>query len=131
MDETSTINPELWKELLYSWEYGFIEDKPEEVEPSSTNFLRKDGGRKSGKALTNSLKGKVQSETPHTVKTAAGAIYEKSDIAQSKIDSSDMRDKSPKKEQSGRSPHEDEPKSKLKKKERGSRKKNSDYEEMP
>ena len=29
-DETSTINPELRKELLYSWERGFIEDKPED-----------------------------------------------------------------------------------------------------
>ena len=27
VDETSTINPELRKELLYSWERGFIEDK--------------------------------------------------------------------------------------------------------
>ena len=131
VDETSTINPELRKELLYSWEYGFIEDKPEEVEPSSTNLMRKDGDRKSGKALTNPLKGKEQSETPHTVKTAAGAIYRNSDITQSKIDSCDMRDKSPKKDQSRRSPHGDEPKSKSKKKEGGSRKKNNDYEEMP
>ena len=42
-----------------------------------------------------------------------------------------MRDKSPKKDQSRRSPHGDEPKSKSKKKEGGSRKKNSDSEEMP
>ena len=131
VDETSTIDPELRKELLYSWENGFLEDKPEKVEPSSTNLLRKDEGRKSGKALTNPLKGKVQLETPHTVKTAAGAIYRKSDIAQTKINTSDMRDKSPKKEQSRQSPHGDEPKSKSKKKEGGSRKKNSDSEEMP
>ena len=116
VDKTSTINPELRKELLYSWEYGFIKDKPEEVEPSSTNLLRKDEGRKSGKALTNPMKGKVQSETPHPVKTAAGAIYRKSDIAQSKFYTSDMRDKSPKKNQYRRSPHRDEPKSKSKKK---------------
>ena len=31
VDETSTINPELRKEMLYSWERGFIEDKPEAV----------------------------------------------------------------------------------------------------
>ena len=30
--ETSTINPELRKELLYSWQYGFIEDRPQEAE---------------------------------------------------------------------------------------------------
>ena len=70
VDETSTKNPDLRKELLYSWEYGFIEDKPEEDDQRSPNLLRKDEGRKSGKALTNPLKGKVRSETPHTVKTA-------------------------------------------------------------
>ena len=53
VDELSTRNPELRKELLYSWEYGFIEDKPEEVEPHSNNLLRNDEGRKSGKAVTN------------------------------------------------------------------------------
>ena len=131
IDETSIINPELRKELLYSWEYGFIEDKPEQVEPRSPNLLRNDEGRKSGKVLTNPLKGKVQLETPHTVRTAAGAIYRKSEIAESKTDTGDLRDKSPKKDQSRRSPHGDEPKSKTKKKESGSRKKNSDSEEMP
>ena len=30
VDETSTLNPDLRKELLYSWQYGFIEDKPRE-----------------------------------------------------------------------------------------------------
>ena len=79
------------------WEYGFIEDKILEVDPTSTNLLRKDEVRKSGKALTNPLKGRVQSETPHTIKTAAGAVYRKSGIAQSKMDISDTRDKSPKK----------------------------------
>ena len=122
VDETSTINPELRKELLYSWEYGFIEDKPEEVEPRSPNLLRKDEGRKSAKALTNMLKGKVQSETPHTVRTAAGAILRKSDIAESKIDTGDLRDKSPKKDQSRRSPHGDAPKSKTKKMKAGQEK---------
>ena len=57
VDETSTINPDLRKELLYPWEYGFIEDKPEEVEPSLTNLMRKDEGRKNGQALTNPLNG--------------------------------------------------------------------------
>ena len=128
--ETSTINPELRKELLYSWEYGFIEDKPEDLDPS-TNLLRKDENRKSGKALTNPLKGKVVSETPHTVKTAAGAVYRKSDFAHAKIDTNDTRDKSPKTEHSRRSPHADEPRSKSKKKKGGSKKKTSDPDEMP
>ena len=60
VDETSTINRELRKELLNSWECGFIEDKPEKVEPRSQNLLRNDEDRKSGKALTNPLKGNVQ-----------------------------------------------------------------------
>ena len=30
VEETSTINPELRKEMLYSWERSFIEDKPED-----------------------------------------------------------------------------------------------------
>ena len=72
----------------------------------------------------------MRSETPHTVKTAAGAIYRKSDIAESKIDTSDFRDKSPKKDQSRRSPHGDEPKSKTKKIDGGTRETNSDSEEM-
>ena len=130
VDETSTINPDLRKELLYSWEYGFIEDKPEEDDQRSPNRLRKDEGRKSGKALKIPLKGKVRSETPHTVKTAAEAIYRKIDIAESKIDTRNFRDKSPKKDQSRRRPHGDEPKSKSKKKDGGTRKTNSDSEEM-
>ena len=116
---------------MFSWEYGFIEDKIPEVDPTSTNLLRKNEGQKSGKALTNPLKGRVQSETPHTIKTAEGAVYRKTGIAQSKMDISDTRDKSPKKDQSRRSPHGDEPKSKSTKKEGGSRKKSSDSEEMP
>ena len=67
VDETSTINPDLRNELLYSWQYGFIEDKPQEDElTGSSTLLRKDDNRKSGKALTNPLKGMVQSESPHT-----------------------------------------------------------------
>ena len=94
VDETSTINPELRKELLYSWQYGFIEDKPEEAEfeiSGSPNLLREDENRMGGKALTNPLKGKVQSETPHTVKTAAGSVYRKIDIAKAKIDTSEQK----------------------------------------
>ena len=86
VDETSTINPELRKELLYSWERGFIEDKQSaETDNWSGNFLRKHKQRKSGKALTIPLKGKIVAETPSTVKTAAGAVYRKSDIAKSKV----------------------------------------------
>ena len=66
--------------MLYSLERGFIEDKPEDSVSQnqwSPILLRKDEGRKSGKALTQPLKGKTTSETPSTVKTAAGAIYRK------------------------------------------------------
>ena len=42
-------------------------------------------GRRIRKALTRPLRGKVVAETPSTVKTAAGAIYRKSDIAKAKI----------------------------------------------
>ena len=83
-DETSTINPDLRKELLYSWEKGFIEEQTNVWPPV---LLCKDEIRKSGKALTNLLEGKVTSQTPSTVKTAAGAVYRKSEIAQSKIKS--------------------------------------------
>ena len=47
---------------------------------------------KSRKALTKPLKGKVTSETPSTVKTAAGAIYRKSDIAKAKVNVQDKLD---------------------------------------
>ena len=41
VDETSTINPELRKELLYPWERGFIEDKqPTVTDNLSGSFLR-------------------------------------------------------------------------------------------
>ena len=79
MEKTSTINPELQKE---------IEDKPEDSVSQrqwSPILIRKDEGRRSGKALTKPLKGKVISETPSTVKTAAGAIYRKSDLAKAKV----------------------------------------------
>ena len=88
VEETSTTNPELRKEMLYSWERGFIEYKPEDIVSQrqwSSILIRKDEGRRSGKALTKPLKGKVVSETPSAVKTAAGAIYRKSDIAKAKV----------------------------------------------
>ena len=75
VDETSTINPELRKELLYSWERGFIEDKQTTSNDSwSGSFLRKHEQRKSGKTLTIPLKNKIVAETPSTIKTAAGAV---------------------------------------------------------
>ena len=86
VDETSTKNPEHRKELLYSWERGFIEDKQgAETDNWSRNFLNKHKQRKSGKALTIPLKGEIVSETASTVKTAAGAVYRTSDIARSKV----------------------------------------------
>ena len=54
VDETSTINPDLRKELLYSWQYGFIGDKSQEDElTGSSTLLRKDDNRKVGKHLQN------------------------------------------------------------------------------
>ena len=112
VDETSTINPELRKELLYSWDRGFIEDKQiDETGNWSGNFLRKHEQRKSGKALTIPLKGKIVAETPSTVKTAAGAVYRKSDIAKSKVPLASTVKIS---EQKG-SPTGEEPRSKLQK----------------
>ena len=132
VDETGTINPDLRKELLYSWQYGFIEDKPQEAELSrSPNLLRKDENRKSGKALTNLLKGKRQSETPLTVKMAAGAVYRKSDIAQAKNDTGAQKGKSSKKGNESLSPHGDKPKTKSKKKANDKQPANSDSDAIP
>ena len=112
VDETSTINPELRKELLYSWERGFIEDKQTTLkEDLSGSFLRKHEQRKSGKALTIPLKTKIVSETPSTIKTAAGAVYRKSDIARSKLPAQPKAHNSEKK----RSPTGEEPRSKQQK----------------
>ena len=58
----------------------------------------------------------MQSETPFTVKTAAGAVYRKSDIVELKKDASAAGKKNLKKDQL-RSPHGEEPKQKLQKKE--------------
>ena len=85
VDETGLLNPDLRKEMINSWEKGFVEDKVENQckSPPKTK-LRKDPLRKSGQALTRPLKGKITSETDSTIKTSAGSIYRKSDIAQSK-----------------------------------------------
>ena len=122
VDETSTINPELRKEMLYSWECGFIEDKPEDSVSQnqwSPILLRKDDGRKSGKVLTKPLKGKVTSETPSTVKTAAGAIYRKNDIAKANVNVQNQANHR-------RSPTGEEPKKKQQKK---SQRKSGEQEE--
>ena len=67
VDATSTFDPELRKELLYSWEEGFVEDKPKGSEWNSHNIIRGDETRKSGAALTKPFKGKVATESPKTV----------------------------------------------------------------
>ena len=109
VDETSTINPDLRKELLYSWERRFIEDKPTAVSDNwSGSFLRKHEQRKSGKALTIPLKWKIVSEA---VKTAAGAVYRKSDIAKSRLPVQSNVEGSDKK----RSPTAEEPRRKQQK----------------
>ena len=77
----------------------------------SGSFLRKHEQRRSGKALTIPLEGKVVSETPSTVKTAAGAVYRKSDIARSKLPVQSRIEGSEKK----RSPTGEEPRSKQQK----------------
>ena len=84
VDETSTINPELRKEFLYSWGYGFIEDKPEEIEPNA-NLLRKDENRESGKALTNLLKGKVVQKPHRQSKQLQEQYIEKATLPKRKL----------------------------------------------
>ena len=115
VDTTSTIDPELRKELLYSWEKGFVEDKPKGSEWNSHNLSRRDETRKSGAALTKPFKGKVAFDSPKTVTTAAGAVYRKSDLV--KLPSSPT--KTPKEgtnqKEKAKSPLE-EPKSKHQKK---------------
>ena len=84
--DTSTNGPEFRKELLCSWERGFVENKP--TAPSKNlpaNLLHRDDTIKSRAALTNPLKGTVVAETSTTVATAAGSIYRKSDLAKSTI----------------------------------------------
>ena len=83
VDDTSII--ELRKELLYSWERGFVKDKPSVSVKSHQNLLRRDKHRKNGAALTNPLKKVVTAETPTTVTTASGSLYRKNDIAKAAI----------------------------------------------
>ena len=115
VDTTSTIDPELRKELLHSWEKGFVEDKPKGSEWNSHNLSRRDETRRKGAALTKPFKGKVAFDSPKTVTTAAGAVYRKSDLV--KIPSSPTKipkDGTNQKEKA-KSPSE-EPKSKHQKK---------------
>ena len=85
VDETGLLNPDLRKEMIYSCEKGFIEDKESEQNKSPPKtILRKDPLRKSGQALTKQMKEKIASETDSTSKTTTGSIYRKSDIAQSR-----------------------------------------------
>ena len=85
VDETGLLNTDLRKEMIYSWEKGFVEDKVEnQCKSPPKTILRKDPLRKSGQALTRQLKMKIASETDSTIKTSTGSIYRKSDIAQSK-----------------------------------------------
>ena len=85
VDETGLLNPDLRKEMIYSWEKGFVEDKVEnQCKSPPKTILRKDPLRKSGQALTRQLKGKIAFETDSTIKRSTGSIYRKSDIAQSK-----------------------------------------------
>ena len=85
VDETVISNPELRKEMIHSWEEGFIEDKEKEnTQSPQKTILRKDPLRKKGQALTKQLKGKIAAETDSTVRTSTESFYRKSDIAQAK-----------------------------------------------
>ena len=85
VDNTSTIDPDLRKELLYSLERGFVEDKPKSSEWNTQILLRRDVNRRSGAALTNPLKVKVPAETPKTITTASGSVYRKRDLAKATV----------------------------------------------
>ena len=63
VDVTSTIDPDFRKELLYSWERGFVEDKPKGSKRNSQNLLRRGENSTSGAALTNPFKEKVAAES--------------------------------------------------------------------
>ena len=85
VDETGLSNPELRKEMIYSCEKGFIEDKEKEnTQSPQKTILRKHPLRKSGQALSKQLKGKITAEMDSMVKTSTGSIYRKSDITQAK-----------------------------------------------
>ena len=60
------------------------------------------------------------------MKTAAGAIYRKSDIAKAKIDISEPKENSPKKVNTSGSPHGDQPKTESEEKDVDNQQENSD-----
>ena len=115
VDTTSTIDPELRKELLYSWEKGFVEDKPKGSEWNSHNLSRRDETRKNGAALTKPFKGKVALDSPKTVTTAAGAVYRKSDLVRLPSSPTKTHKEGTNQKEKAKSPLE-EPKSKHQKK---------------
>ena len=85
VDAAGQSNPELRKEMIYSWEKGLIEDKDEETHIHQRKKNCKNDLGKSGQALTRPLKGKVTSKTGSTAKTSAGSRYRKSGIAEAKV----------------------------------------------
>ena len=69
VDETGLPNPELRKNLIYTWKNGFTEEKDQETTQSpKRTILCKDEIRKSGQALTKPLKGKISAEKSSAVK---------------------------------------------------------------
>ena len=115
VDTTSTIDPELRKELLYSWEKGFVENKSKGSEWNSHKLSRRDETRKSGAALTKPFKGKVIFDSPKTVTTAAGAVYRKSDLVKMTSSPTKIPKDGTSQKEKAKSPSE-EPKSKHQKK---------------
>ena len=115
VDTTSTIDPELRKELLYSWEKGFVEDKPKGSEWNSHNLSRRDETRKNGAALTKQFKGKDAFDSPKTVTTAAGAVCQKSDLVKLPSSPTKIPKEGRNQKEKAKSPSE-EPKSKHQKK---------------
>ena len=84
------INP-LWHQMTLIDDCIFVDNRLEVPRQWRPAVLKRKAdhcgqNRKSGKALTKPRKGKVTSETPSTVKTASGALNQKSDFAQAKVD---------------------------------------------
>ena len=75
VDDTSTIDPELRKQLLYFCERGFVEDKPTGSLRNQHILLRRYEDPRSGAALKDPLEGVVTAETPTTVTTASGSLF--------------------------------------------------------
>ena len=77
VDKTGLSNPELRKEMIYSWEKGYIEDKEQEnTQSTKKTVLRKNELRKSGQALTKSLKGKYRQKQVRQSKRRQGQFTE-------------------------------------------------------